>query len=346
MFLFLVFFPQNAPGMGSKNAEYMVGYSTLGVSGSKGKPAGEISVWYPSGKQHRAQYKTRTDSGFMLAELNAPAAKGLFPVILLSHDMAGNGLAHHDLCSALARAGFVVAAPTHSADNSKDANALFSAALYYHRPCQLAAVLDSLARNAKFGKIADFNRIGTLGSGMGAVTALQLAGVGIAPDSFSAYCAAAPSDKIFCNKWAYSRLLRLPADLRAIQAKYGKDAFAPRQENVRAIGLLAPGGLFMLNKNELAGLKLPLAAVFAEQDELYKAAPFPEPLAQTAQTRLLKDMDHYSVTAPCTEEFLSILPESCGSAPQELRDKAAGERDSFFITFFRSELGLPLEATP
>jgi predicted dienelactone hydrolase len=282
----------------------------------------------------------------MVAELNAPAARGLFPVILLSHDMASNGLAHHDLCSALARAGFVVAAPTHSADNSKDANALFSAALYYHRPRQLAAVLDNLARNAKFGGIMDFSRIGVLGSGIGAATVLQLAGVDIDPDSFSAYCASVPADGTFCNKWAYSRLLRFPADSRAIRAKYGKNAFAPRQENIRAIGLLAPGGLFMLDKNGLAGLKLPLAAVFAEQDELYRAMPFPAPLAQSVRTSLLKETDHYSVNAPCPEEFLSLLPESCGAMPRELRDKAALERDNFFTTFFRSELGLPVESIP
>jgi predicted dienelactone hydrolase len=192
----------------------------------------------------------------------------------------------------------------------------------------------------------DFSRIGALGSGIGAATVLQLAGVDIDPDSFSSYCASSPSDGIFCNQWAYSRLLRFPADLRAIQAKYGKNAFTPRQEKIMAIGLLAPGGLFMLDKNGLAGLKLPLAAVFAEQDELYKAVSFPAPLAQTMRTHLLKEMDHYSVNAPCPEEFLSLLPEFCGSMPLELRDKAAGERDNFFIGFFRSELGLPLEGRP
>ncbi|MDR1242470.1 MAG: hypothetical protein LBM00_06790 [Deltaproteobacteria bacterium] len=334
----LFFFAQNAWCMGDKAVEYMAGFTTLGTAGPDGKLNGEIAVWYPSGRPKRAQYSMQAGPWLIRAEMNVPPAKGLFPLILVSHDMASHALAQHDLCSALAEAGFVVAAPTHYADNSKDANAVFSAALYYHRPRQLMAVLDSLAKNKKFGKMINFEQIGALGSGAGALTVLQLAGVDIDPASCADYCRAAPADGVFCNKWAYSRLLRLPADMQTIRAGYGANAFSPRLGNLKAVGLLAPGGLFLLDKSALAGLSAPLAVLSAEQDELYKPETFPEPLAQTAHTRLLKNLDHYSMNAVCPEEIFSLLPELCGAAPQDIRAEAARERDHFFITFFQSAL--------
>jgi predicted dienelactone hydrolase len=334
----LFFFAQNAWCMGDKTGEYMVGFTTLGVTTGQGSElSGEIAVWYPSDRLKRAQYGIQAGPWLVRAEMNVPPAKGLFPLILVSHDTASHALAQHDLCSALAGAGFVVAAPTHYADNSKDANAVFSAALYYHRPRQLRAVLDSLAKDKKFGRMINFEQIGALGSGAGALTVLQLAGADIDPASCADYCRAVPADGVFCNKWAYSRLLRLPADMQSIRAGYGANAFAPRLDNLKAVGLLAPGGLFLLDKSGLADLAPPLAVLFAEQDELYKPEIFPAPLAQTA-THVLKNLDHYSVNAVCPEEIFFLLPESCGAAPQDIRAKAAKERDRFFVTFFQSAL--------
>jgi hypothetical protein len=145
--------------------------------------------------------------------------------------------------------------------------------------------------------------------------------------------------------------MRLSADMQAIRAKYGKEAFTPwkksvKTEVIKAVGLLAPGGLFLLNKSDLAELKLPLAVVYAEQDELYKTETFPEPLSRSMITYTLKGLDHYAVTAPCPEDILKSTPDICGAAPQEIRRKAAQERDHFFISFFRAKLGLPLENVP
>jgi hypothetical protein len=185
-----------------------------------------------------------------------------------------------------------------------------------------------------------------LGSGTGAATVLQLAGVDIDPASYPAYCRSITADEIFCNSWANTRLMRLSDDAQAIMAKYGKEAFTPGKETVKAVGLLAPGGLFLLNKDNLAGLNLPLAVAYAEQDELYKTETFPEPLSRSMLTYTLKGLDHYSVNAPCPEDILRITPDLCGATPQEIRLKAAQERDHFFISFFRAKLGLPLEDLP
>jgi predicted dienelactone hydrolase len=346
VFFCFFFFQQNAWAMGEKATEYMVGFSTIGLSAPGSGQDGEISVWYPSSRYPRPHYNTQIGHWNIRAEINAPPANGVFPVILVSHDMARHGLAHHDLCSALAQAGFVVIAPTHFADNSKGANAIFSAALYYHRPRQLVAALESLSKIKNLRKIINLNEVGLLGSGTGAVTVLQLVGADINPEAYAPYCAETPSDTVFCNKWAYSRLSRLPADMQAIKTRQGKNAFTPGLPNIKAVGMLAPGGFFLLNTNYISELKLPLAVVLAEQDELYKTEFYPLALRQAVRTHVLKGVDHYSVAASCPEEFLATLPEFCGAAPQEIQIKAALERDRFFISFFRAALGPPLEKQP
>lgn len=345
--------------MGEKPHEYQAGFRTLGISsvdgsgGHSGESVSSLAVWYPSARRGKVRYTVRMGEWFFEAERNARPATGRFPVILLSHGMAGHNLANYDLALALARRGFVVIAPSHYGDNSDNASAIFSAALYYHRPRQLATSLHKVADIPDLRAMMDLGRVGVLGSGSGAITALQLAGADLAPEAAPAFCAKKPANSMFCNDWAVARQARLPAEAAELKAKFGPESFRPAPVGFRvgAVGLLTPGGLPLLEEKSLDAVQAPLGVVFSARDEFFPppgdstglSEILPPGLAARSTMYVCQDVDHYSLAAPCPETVKTALPGLCGTAGRDEREDAALERDDFFISFFRLHLGLPVE---
>ncbi len=183
---------------GAKQQASYVGVRTLGVWDAPSGTRLEIAVWYPttrSGETSIGEWKLN-------ASRNAREMPWRFPVILVSHDIAGNRFSNHDLAEALAERGFVVIAPTHQGSNAMDASDLYSINLFINRPRQLILALEAAMDSYELNAVIDASRIGLLGVGSGSATVLQLAGVG--PDSagYEDYCAKAPSGDPFCSAWA------------------------------------------------------------------------------------------------------------------------------------------------
>jgi hypothetical protein len=353
-----------AQALGEKERDYMVGFRSLSSTGEKSELL-NLAVWYPSGRDKRDDYSIKLGFWEIRAERNARPASGRFPIILLSHEMAGHYLANHDLCSALAAAGFVVIAPLHQGDNFRNANAIFSAASHLHRPQQLLAALNRVKNESELSGRLDLDRIGLLGCGSGAATVLQLAGVGLNTTfdqpAHLQYCAGPLAEPAFCSRWARTRFASFANDVREITGKYGARAFNPELPGLRAVGLLAPGGTFLLDRGELAALSVPLAAVFAGEEEIYHRPQndtelremFPDPLDGLLSSTTIKDIDHFSFNAPCPgnsnepggpREWAELPSGLCGQAGAELRAGSGQQRNYYFISFFRASLGLPLPA--
>ncbi|HEY1412721.1 MAG TPA: hypothetical protein VGF36_11305, partial [Rhodopila sp.] len=77
----------------------------------------QVAIWYPS-----ADKTTENEVGpfDMNVALNGTIAGGQHPLIVLSHGTGGMALNAYDTAIALAEAGFVVAAVTHTGDNYRD----------------------------------------------------------------------------------------------------------------------------------------------------------------------------------------------------------------------------------
>lgn len=91
---------------------FKAGVTRLPVFGAAG--TFNAIVWYPTEQQ---EMPWQAGPFTMAASRDAPvAAGGRFPVVLLSHGSRSDPLAHRELATSLARAGFVVAAPTHVGD--------------------------------------------------------------------------------------------------------------------------------------------------------------------------------------------------------------------------------------
>ncbi|CAE6767635.1 hypothetical protein R75461_03675 [Paraburkholderia nemoris] len=106
----------------------------------------------------------------------APVADQRFPVVLLSHGRRGGPLSHRDLAVALARAGFIVVAPTHVGDASGFPLAKTQAQVLIDRPRQAEEALDAVLSSPGFSPTVDASRIGMIGYSAGGYTALILAG--------------------------------------------------------------------------------------------------------------------------------------------------------------------------
>ncbi len=336
-----------AQAMGTAPLPYAVGVRSLSVNTPNNAQLGVV-VWYPSGRSNQASYETRFGRWIMRAEKNAAPARLQAPVILISHDMVSSSLAMHELATCLAGSGFVVVAPTHTGDSVENASALYSAALLYYRPIQLHQALFAVSRDPAFKGMLDLQRIGLLGAGAGALTCMQLCGVDIDPSGYTAYCEA-ENDTALCSSLAVNRFARLNQDMREIRAKHGNNAFVAPLANVKAVGLLTPGWLCLARRQTMAGLRVPVAALFAAEERLYAPVRngedvlrhFPSPLYDSMNYQILEGVDHYSLASQCPPEMARQTPESCGAIRDEDREKLADIRNSYFSSFFLAALGMP-----
>jgi predicted dienelactone hydrolase len=97
-------------------SEHRVGFQKVRVRDSLDKPL-DIGIWYPTASQLRLRI-----IGFspQMVATDGTAAQSKLPLVLISHGAGGMFGAHADTALALASAGFVVAAVTHTDDDAMD----------------------------------------------------------------------------------------------------------------------------------------------------------------------------------------------------------------------------------
>ena len=93
----------------------------------------------------------------------------------MSHGTGGSPLTDHALAATLARAGFVVAQPTHAGDNARDSRGAAPVS-WQRRPDELRRVVDALGANPQWQSRLRLDRVGVHGMSAGGVSALALAG--------------------------------------------------------------------------------------------------------------------------------------------------------------------------
>lgn len=164
--------------------EYQVGFRSLSAWLPGERTRVDVAVWYPTA---RAPARLTLDGWTFPAARNATPLQGPWPLIMLSHDSPGSRFAHHDLATRLARAGYIVAAPTHDGDNAADMSLLFTAEQLPTRARQIRAALDLTLNHAVLGPQVDRRRIGLVGFGNGGTAALLLAGAELSQTEWARY---------------------------------------------------------------------------------------------------------------------------------------------------------------
>jgi predicted dienelactone hydrolase len=300
------------------------GFERVTVADPDGPPL-EAGIWYPSeapaSPQPLGLYRQNVAPGA------AVAGRGL-PLIVMSHGSGGSFEGHYDTALALAEAGFVVAAVTHTGDNYRDHSEF--AQIEKNRPRHIKALVDYMLASWPHRDLIDPARIGMFGFSAGGFTALVM--IGGEPDMTlgPAYCAAHP------DEWACRKIKEYGGRASAATTALVHD---PR---ISAAVIAAPAVGYAFTPEALAGIKAPIQLWRGDNDEVL---PHPrhaqhvyDGLPSKPEYHVVPNAGHFAFLAPCTAMAEKYAPEIC-------RDPAGFDRAAFHrefnvavVTFFAAKL--------
>lgn len=279
-----------------------------------GKPL-EIGIWYPSlaPPARIAMGPTSMD-----VAVNAAVHGTDLPLVVISHGNGGYFLSHFDTAIALADAGFVVVAVTHTGDNYADRSRSTD---LMERPRHVSRVLDHMLSTWEGRASINPSRIGMYGFSSGGFTALV--NIGGIPDfaTIGPMCAQYPGDYA-CQLGAKSG----DDALRRVSSATSSGA-DPR---IKAAVVAAPALGFAFSPDGLKSVKVPVQLWRAEDDEVVPHPRYAEAvrlaLPEAPDYRVVRNAGHYDFLAPCSAALASVASPICTSA-------AGFDRAAFHSTF-------------
>jgi predicted dienelactone hydrolase len=296
-----------------------VGYQHLTMPDPAGAPV-EVGVWYPTKATSAPQALQLFQQ--TVAE-NAPVAGSALPLVVMSHGTGGGFAGHYDTALALARAGYVVAALTHTGDNFRDQS---QAVNIPNRPRQLKLLIDWMLTGWSGHAAIDPNRIGAFGFSAGGFTVLAAAGG--EPDfaTVRPHCDAHP-DLFDCGL-----IKRFPGAATAMEQMHPTWVHDAR---IKAVVSAAPAMGFAFGKAGLANVHVPVQLWAAEFDHILPPAEYAEKvradLPAPPEFHRVANADHYDFLAPCSDAMRSQTKDICDSRP-------GFDRIAFHTTFDREVL--------
>ncbi len=278
-------------------------FQTLSIADPKGAPI-EVGVWSPEG---------------------ADPAKA-YPLIVMSHGNGGWYRSASDTAIALAEAGFVAAALTHTGDNWRDQS---RATDMPNRPRQLGLLIDHMVAEGAGSVKVDPERIGAFGFSSGGFTVLAIAG--------AVSDAGAIADH--CGRDARFFECGLVADHPMSPTAWTGWHRDPR---VKAIVSAAPALGYSFTPDSLAAITVPVQLWRGGEDQILPSPYYVEPvrdrLAGRADYRVVEGAGHFDFLPPCDEALARNAPMIC--APTPGFDRAAFHEDfnRDVVAFFKEAL--------
>lgn len=309
-------------GLAAAPAQAGVGYQYLTIPDPQGQPV-EVGVWYPTD----AVGAPEAVGSFRQTVAKDAAVKGrALPLVVMSHGTGGGFGGHSDTAYALAEAGFVVAALTHTGDNWRDQS---KAAQVWNRPRQLKLLTDYMLGVWPQHGAIHAGRVGAFGFSAGGFTVLAAAGG--EPDllKIAGHCEAHP-------RFFECQLLKRSPVTGDPQVTWTHDA------RIKAVVSAAPAIGYAFGKDGLADVKVPLQLWRASDDEIlphpFYAEAVRQALPRPPEFHLVENAGHFEFLPPCPEQMARNVPQICASRPGF--DRAAFHRDfnRKIVAFFRRTL--------
>jgi predicted dienelactone hydrolase len=226
-----------------------------------------VEVWYPgkleTGQSRGGEYRAVTRNPEIIATLSgqavrdtAPdtpaAAKGAFPLVVISHGYPGNRYLLSHLGENLASKGFVVVSIDH-ADSTYDDMQAFSSTLY-NRPLDQRFVIESMAElsadtNSFLAGMLDANNNGVVGYSMGGYGLVNNLGGGYSDEVVPSYMAP-------------------PNELLALHAASNPEYRSNLDSRIKAGFAIAPWGMErgVWREQDLAGMEVPTFYLAGDAD--------------------------------------------------------------------------------
>ena len=242
-----------------------------------------------------------------------PPASTRLPLVVISHGTGGGPLGHVDTAEALARAGFVVAAPMHRGDNFQDESIVGRPQWMASRSRDVSNSIDYMLHEWSGREQLDSKRVGVFGFSAGGTTALISAG-GV-PDlrRLAPHCAA--QREFVCNIVASMGLTAAPAPRLTHDSR------------IAAAVVAAPGLGFLFEPTGLEAVRVPVQLWAGSEDEVVpyatNAGVVRRLLPSTTDFHTAEGAVHLSFLAPCTAE----------TPPMLCRDRDGFDRSAFHRSF-------------
>jgi predicted dienelactone hydrolase len=302
-----------------------VGFSIVSVPNPPSE-ALRVGIWYPA-KAAASEH----DVG-LFTQVVAPdaAVSGVsHPLIVMSHGNGGSFEGHYDTALALAHAGFVVAAVTHTGDNYKDQSQATNLVL---RPQAIHTLISYMLTGWSGRAAINPDEVGAFGFSSGGFT--MLVAVGGVPDlsRVAPYCAG-HAETYVCKLLAAHPI---PADEHVRDEDWIAD---PR---IKAAVIAAPAIGFTFGKAGLKRVLIPVQLWRAGNDSILPSPDYVEAvrdaLARSPEYHVVAGADHFDFLAPCSEPLARIVPQICGERGEF--DRAAFHRkfNREVVRFFRKTL--------
>lgn len=291
---------------------------------TRGEYAVPVAVWYPS---PAAPADWSAGPYLIHATRDAPVAAGALPLIILSHGSGGGEFGHADLAEALARRGYVVAAPRHLGDSYDKPEGRGSDVQVIGRPWQIVATLDAVLADGRLN--IDRKRIGMAGFSAGGYTTLVMAGAHPDFSLQAAHCKAHPDDAEMCPAGALTE--------RKITRPGWK---LPVDHRIRAAVAMAPLSALFSAKGA-AEAAIPLRIYKARDDRLLPAewhADYLLGLLPSTTERGEVPGGHHVFLAPCSDQLKLGAAAICIDAPGIDRQAIHARLNAEIVDFFDRKL--------
>ncbi|HEX3701049.1 MAG TPA: prolyl oligopeptidase family serine peptidase [Phenylobacterium sp.] len=296
-----------------------VGFQAVTIPVAGDKPI-RAAVWYPT---DAAESQAPLALSRQSVATGAPPSGRSHPLVVISHGTGGSLADHFDTAHALAQAGFVVAAISHTGDTYDDRS---RATRITERPGQLVRLIDYMTGEWADRAALDPKRIGAFGFSSGGFTVLSA--IGGEPDMsrLGRHCVEHPH---FFD-------CALARQFGAPPAHPAPVAHDPR---IRAAVVAAPALGFAFAPSGLKGVTIPVQLWRAEWDTVLPQPYYAETvhgLLPKADYRVAPRADHFDFLPPCSEALAKAAPSICASNI----DRAAFHRmfNAEVVRFFREKL--------
>jgi predicted dienelactone hydrolase len=303
-----------------------VGYQHLMMSDPAGPPV-EVSVWYPTDAAPRAQ-----PLGLFTAEVatDSRVTSGRHPLVVISHGNGGDDMSHIDTALALARAGYIAAALTHTGDNPHDHSRAIDVA---NRPRQLKLLVDYMLSDWGQHTAVDPARIGAFGFSAGGFTVLTAAGGEADLAKVLPYCQLHPA------YYSCQLVARFPDATARIAAAHPVWTHDTR---IRAVVAAAPALGFAFGKSGLVAVTQPIQLWRAAEDHILpqpdSAEAVDHDLPIPPDYRVVANADHYDFLAPCSDALAKVAAYICVSRPGFDRTAFHADFNRAVVAFFDATL--------
>ena len=285
-------------------------FRTLSLVDPVGPPI-EVGIWVPEDADPRRPY----------------------PLVVMSHGNGGWFRSASDTAIALAEAGFVAAALTHTGDNWQDQS---RATDMPDRVRQLALLIDHMVVEGAGPVPVDADRIGAFGFSAGGFTVLAIAGAIADPLAIARHC---QGDSRFFECGMIARTS--PAD--RVWGNWHRD------RRVKAIVSAAPALGYSFTPESLEGLSIPVQLWRGSRDQVLPSPHYVEPvrdgLGGRADYRVAEGAGHFDFLPVCDDTLARAAPQICAPTPGFDRETFRSVFNAEVVAFFERTLG-PGAGTP